>query len=263
MNIGILGAKGFIGSHVSSRCKQLNLNVVDYGRDFKLKNHDVIIHFAQPNKIAASQNFDVLVKEHHKIINEAKNHCQKLVYISSAAVFGNQYKYPVSEDEKANPMDGYGKFKFSCESYIKNNLQNYLIVRPSNVYGAGMNSETVIGDYLSQYQQGKKTINLKKAYPIRDFIFIEDFVDGLLKLVLKNFEGVYNISSGTPTSIKDLADILDSFFGLNTNFELKTSAQVDYLVLDSTKLIKDTGWEKPKEFSDKFCYYLEHYVKQK
>ncbi len=263
MNIGILGAKGFIGSNVSLKCKHLGINVTEYGRDFKLKNHDVIIHFAQPNKLSSIENNKDLSLEHHRLINELKNHCQKLVYISSAAVLGNKYDYPVDEKETPNPIDNYGKFKYSCETHIQNNLSTYLIIRPSNVYGLGMDSTTVIGDYLAQFKEGKTNIHLKKAYPIRDFIFIEDFVDGLLKLVVKNLEGIYNISSGAPTSIKDLADVLDKFFGLNTTFELNNSNEVDYLVLEPAKLIKDTAWEKPKEFSDKFCYYLENYVKQK
>ena len=262
MNIGILGSSGFVGTHCALHLEQQGLKVQRYGRGDLIGKHDVILHLAQPSRLESSVILNDIINEHCAKIKSLTNKCQLLVYISSAAIYGNQYQIPVNESILANPIDNYGKFKLASEKCVLENFpgNKSLIIRPSNIFGKGMHRQTIVGDYLEQIKAGKMSIKLRKAYPVRDFIHITDFIYGLLALLNHNQCGIYNISSGIPTSIKDLTKIMDQHFGSKAEFDELTSMQSDYLVLDPSKLESTTKWKKPKEFSDKFCYYLQHEI---
>ncbi len=61
----------------------------------------------------------------------------KFVYASSVAVYGDQKKFPITEDFKLNPKEPYGTSKMMAEDYIKKSGMDYTILRPTAVYGNG------------------------------------------------------------------------------------------------------------------------------
>jgi nucleoside-diphosphate-sugar epimerase len=258
MNIGILGAKGFIASHLIEFFKEKHIGVHSYARNENVKVHDLIVHLAQPNRL--THVLSDLEAEHLSLLKVLKSKCAHIIYVSSAAVYGYANKAAVTEKTTPTPSDDYGKFKYYCEQQVQCLFSSFAIVRPSNVYGGGMSPQSIIGEYLDQKEKGRPVIQFKKAYPTRDFIFIDDLVSGIYQITKNQCQGIYNVSSGQGTSIQRLVSVMDQYFSRHSTFDVTTSDQIDYLVLDPSKLISDTSWVKPREFIDTFSRFLESYA---
>ncbi|MCS7108460.1 MAG: SDR family NAD(P)-dependent oxidoreductase [Sulfolobales archaeon] len=142
----------------------------------------------------------------------------RIIYVSSAAVYGNPVKLPINEDHPTNPRSPYGLSKLFGEGVVKlfSQLNNFehIILRLFNVYGPRQKLthysgvivkfvHNVMNDLpLTIYGDGEQT---------RDFIHVIDVCRAVeLSLTTKHFNEIYNVGSGVPTSIKELANMVQS-----------------------------------------------------
>jgi len=137
-----------------------------------------------------------------------------LVYISSAAVYGNPLKLPINEDHPTNPVSIYGLTKLMGEHVVKlygNFGLKYVIVRPFNIYGSGQSEEYagVITRFISRACRGEPLIIYGDGLQTRDFIHIYDF-SRLVELIIERgpYGEVFNAGSGRPMRIIDLAELI-------------------------------------------------------
>lgn len=215
MKIIITGASGFIGNSIYLKLQSLSYDVVRVSRqkkdDFFYSNNylslpdgDVLIHLGESsNRGLVNLAGKKAYLDNQKVIrhiNEKKY--SKVIYGSSAAIYGDKSTNPRKEKEKIIPTDNYSKIKLFSEEML--NHSNNIILRLSNVYGIGMSKENVISDILSQINQSGPIL-LKNLIPIRDFIYIDDVVDAILIAIKSNQKGIFNIGSGTSISIGALA----------------------------------------------------------
>lgn len=215
MKIIITGASGFIGNSVYLKLKSLSYNVVRVSRQKKdsffysnnylsLPDGDILIHLGESsNRALVNLRGEKAYLDNQKVIkhiNEKKY--TKVIYASSAAVYGDKSANPRKEKEKIIPTDNYSKIKLFSEETL--NHSNNIILRLANVYGKGMSKENVISDILSQINQSGPII-LKNLIPTRDFIYIDDVVDAFLIAIKSKQRGIFNVGSGTSTSIGALA----------------------------------------------------------
>lgn len=143
---------------------------------------------------------------------------KKIVFASSASVYGDQEKLPFTEDMMPNPMSPYAAHKTMGEYYCKLFYQLYgletVCLRFFNVYGPRQNPEsnyanliprsimrTLKGDPIIIYGDGKQT---------RDFIYVGDVVDATIKAGMttnkKCFGNLMNIATGKETSVLEIAE---------------------------------------------------------
>lgn len=181
------------------------------------------------------------------------NKVDHFVFPSTGLVYGDQHQTPVTEDTALSPLNYYAETKMEAEEVIKKFAQNSsmgrTVLRLSNVYGSGMSRQSVIGELIDQVIKGKQ-ISLKDYTPVRDFIFIDDVVDGMLTAASVENTGsrCFNLSTGIGTSIGELvlmASRLSSVPCNQPSSKRKSSAHESYLVLDHRLFEKTTGW-KPK-----------------
>jgi UDP-glucose 4-epimerase len=143
----------------------------------------------------------------------------RLIYTSSAAVYGQPKDLPITENTAPAPISPYGASKLSAEHYIRmySNLYSFraVIARLFSVYGPGQRKQVVF-DLVSKALQSDGVIELLgDGTEIRDFIYVEDADSALLYLgSLPSTDGkVFNVCSGQGTSIRTLAEIIIKVMG--------------------------------------------------
>lgn len=249
----ITGASGFIGSNLT---KDLNNNnnfsIVPISRfpknkailkvtNFKdLPKGNVIIHLAE------NPNRNEINKENIKHFESNCNHLvkagfEKIIYISSALVYGVKGKYPYKECSKTFSFDLYSKMKLRNEQIILNS--GGIVLRLANVIGFGMSRNNVFSDIIKQ-RNTNGPIFVKNGNAICDFIDVKDLIDVIEKLIRFNLNGVFNIGSGKPTSIFSLAKTITNFMN-NKDRPVNTqdrNQEYSFSVLNIDKIKTKANW---------------------
>lgn len=138
----------------------------------------------------------------------------KVIYTSSQAVYGPSCQLPITEQTPTNPIDIYGCNKLAAEEYmsIYNNVHDVFTnsLRLTNVYGPRAQLDNpkygVVNKFLRLALENRELTVYKPGDVTRDFIFVGDVVDALLKSGRCGTPGErYVIGSGKSISIADLA----------------------------------------------------------
>ncbi|MEM2093581.1 MAG: GDP-mannose 4,6-dehydratase [Candidatus Bathyarchaeia archaeon] len=137
----------------------------------------------------------------------------KLIYISSAAVYGNPAHLPISESHPANPISPYGLSKLMGEETVNFHARQglkHVTLRLFNVYGLGQSSAYagVITRFIERIRANKPPIIYGDGQQTRDFIHVNDVAEAIKLSVEKRLENeTLNIATGTPVTIRMLAEL--------------------------------------------------------
>ena len=178
---------------------------------------------------------------------------RKIIYFSSGGtVYGIPETVPITEDHPTNPISSYGVTKLAIEKYTALYANRfgieYRLVRPSNVYGPRQrlsHGQGVIG-ILANRALNREVLEVwGEGTHQRDYLFIGDLVDAILKLLV--YRGpfrIFNISSGTGHSVLDLIAVLSKEIDPLPRVEHRPGRGFDVPVniLDSSRLRQETGW---------------------
>ena len=142
-----------------------------------------------------------------------KNKVEKIIYLSSAAVYGEPRYLPINEKHKTEPISPYGISKLAAEKYLSL-LENSIILRIANVYG--LNCEKgepgVIPIFISQIKENKPLTIFGDGTQTRDFVNVKDVVRVCISaLKYDGKERVFNIGSGKETTINQIVEIFKKF----------------------------------------------------
>ena len=248
MNFLVTGGAGFIGSRV---VKQLledkhEVTIIDNLHSGKLENisnfqnkidfynndvrdyekiksiaskSDGIFHFAALTDVLESftkhdEYNAVNVKGTQNILDIAKRFDLKVVFASSAAVYGNAKKIPIKENTERNPLNPYGQTKLNaeylCEKYSKMGTK-ITVLRFFNVYGKGQNPTYagVISKFLENISNNKPAIIYGDGTQTRDFVFVDDIAQAnLLAMKSCSYGKIMNIGTGIKISIEELSEMM-------------------------------------------------------
>ncbi len=178
---------------------------------------DVIYHFAAISDTTTKEKEIVLktnATSFHDIIDVALCHNAKLIYASSAAVYGS-LKAPQKVGEEA-PLNTYGDSKLKMDILAAKqykNIDSIIGLRFFNVYGEreffkGKTASTIL-QFGLQFLQGevpKLFIGSENIY--RDFIYIKDVLDCCILAGESNISGIYNVGTGISRSFKEVFDLV-------------------------------------------------------
>src|SRR4051794_11150044 len=148
-----------------------------------------------------------------------------IVLASSAAVYGDGRYHPMDEEHPLEPKSPYGVSKLAAEGYVSLYARLHgvrgLSVRPFSVYGPRQR-KLVIYDLLTRLHGGERPLRLLGSPDVsRDFVFAKDAAQALLALA-RSAEAVgepYNVASGRPTSLQELATMLVELSGMDADIE--------------------------------------------
>lgn len=257
MHFLITGGAGFIGSHLTEQLLAAGhrVTVVDNlttGHCKNLPSHPALtllnedISLCQPDDFtdpiqglvhlaataSVSHSWDRPLEVHHNNLSTTMAVIQlchalkipRLVFASSAAVYGNPIQLPLDETQPPNPISPYGLHKLFGEQYVSLFTKHYgfsaVLLRLFNVFGErqvlSSSYSGVISAFISAMQQGLPITLYGDGTQTRDFIYVKDVaiaMEQALIIPLANRTCITcNIGTGKPTSLLQLLEILKPYF---------------------------------------------------
>jgi UDP-glucose 4-epimerase len=306
MKILITGGVGYIGSIVAQQLKQAGHQIVIYdhlqrnnptrvrGMDLVVgdtTNLELLIKTLQEKNIEAVMHFAAYIEAGESMQNPGKYFynnvhgsfqllqamieakVNKLVFSSTAAVYGNPESIPIKETDKKQPVNPYGESKLMVEKMLAwygqiHNLRS-IAIRYFNAAGATLdgslgeahNPEThLIPNIIKSVLQKKEFTLFGDDYDtpdgtcIRDYIHVLDLakahIVALEALVQGHKSDVYNAGTGQGFSNRQVVDMVEKVSGQKVNIKInpRRPGDANQLIADSAKLQKEFGWS-PK-YSD-------------
>lgn len=200
------------------------LDAVRLNRLVKKERFDAIIHLAALVSVDESirqpqLNFQLNVEGTHTIAEAARRGgVKRLVFASSAAVYGNTKKFPVDEATAPHPISPYGSAKLASEylllSYASAYGMTVRIQRYFNVFGRRQDPSSpysgVVSIFLERLRQRKPITIYGDGKQTRDFVDVADVARANVLAATKPgvASGVANICTGRATSLLDLLGYL-------------------------------------------------------
>lgn len=250
----VTGAAGFIGRPLVRRLKSIGCEVVAAEKenvadldartvkvdlrergalDPFLDPDTVIFHLAARADLGASVGDPRTDFEHNlgalfEVLESARRSRCRLVFPSTGSIFDPDNPKPLSERSYVRPSSPYGAAKLAGEAYCAAYFRSYgldtRIARLFSVYGIGMR-RFVIRDLVAKMTHNPREIRIQgDGKQIRDYLYIEDTVEGLILIATKGQPGEdYNLASGQPIRILDLAQEVANLMGC-PNIRILTSS---------------------------------------
>jgi UDP-glucose 4-epimerase len=183
----------------------------------------------------------------------------KIIYASSAAVYGEPDYLPVDEDHPIKAMSPYGISKHTPEHYIKmyNELYNlkYTIFRYANVYGPRQDPKGeggVVSIFVDKMVAEERPVIFGDGQQTRDFVHVYDIVKANL-LALDNGDNILlNISTQSRDSVNDLVDYLNQIlpYDLKAIYQEARKGDILHSSLANEKAKELLGWTPDYDFKD-------------
>lgn len=270
---------------------------------FNEYHFDIVINLAAQAGVRYSiENPDVYIQSNligfYNILEACKKHpVEHLIYASSSSVYGGNEKVPFSEDDKVdNPVSLYAATKKSDEllAHCYSKLYNIPTtgLRFFTVYGPAGRPDMAYFSFTNKLVKDEKIKIFNHGDCKRDFTYIDDIVDGIVKVMLKAPEKrngkdglplppykIYNIGNNHPENLMDFVHILGdelkkhnvvpNNFDIDSHLELVEMQPGDVPVTfaDTSKLEKDFNFKPTtslKEGLSKFAeWYYNFYIVEK
>jgi UDP-glucose 4-epimerase len=251
---------------VNSNAAFVNGSILDkklLSNIFSKYRFDIVIHLAAKTVVPES----VLKPKIYMRVNVdgtsnilacmRKYGCGKIIFSSSAAVYGEPKSIPIKESALKKPCNPYGASKLQAEHLIINNHLKYCILRFFNVAGAshslkyGMMKDKptlLVAAVNKMLISGKHPIVFGNKYKtkdgtcVRDYIHVEDLSLACklcIKYLQKHSTGIFNLGSNTGNSVLEVVKLACEINGVALQYDIKPNRPGDpSILLASSKLAK-------------------------
>lgn len=298
----VVGGAGFIGSHMVWLLAEKGVNVITLDnltsghRDavlhgefifgdladknlltqiFANNKFDAVMHFASYIQVGESNQEPDKYYENNVVntlnllnaMNEAN--VKRLIFSSTAAIFGDPLKTPINESHPRNPISTYGHTKLIIEEVLAAYDKAYDFRSVSLRYfnAAGAHPEGILSErhhpethliplVLAAARQADRAISIfGNDYPtvdgtcIRDYIHVMDLAEAhwlaLLYLLDGGLTNAFNIGNGKGYSVEEIIEKAEVVTGvkINRTIENRRSGDPAVLISDSTKIESELGWK--------------------
>ena len=266
----VTGGAGYIGSHTNKMLNQEGYDTVvldnlskgyenfvkwgefvngdigskDIREIFETHDIDAVMHFAAFSSVAESvEHPQMYFKNNYKntlnllqVMREFG--VDKFILSSTAAVYGNPEKIPITEDQKLKPINPYGHSKFIVEKSLSREAEkgdfNFVSLRYFNAAGCDFDCE--VGEYHDP------DYNTPDGTCIRDYIHVNDLARAHILayeyLANGGKSDFFNLGNGKGYSVKEIIDTCKKVTGTDFKVEIadRREGDPDVLVADSSKV---------------------------
>jgi UDP-glucose 4-epimerase len=239
------------------------------------KKPDVVLHCAGGGSVGFSmehpkEDFAMTVESTENVLEFMRLHCSeaRLIYPSSAAVYGQKEDAPIKETDSLEPVSSYGIHKKMteelCEYYSKNFGIKISIVRFFSAYGPALKKQLLWDACNKIYHFKEEIIFSGTGKETRDFIHINDVVELLLFLSgSENKFEIMNGASGRRLTISEVLNTLAREYGGKTRIifnDISRKGDPKFFWADITK-IKSMGWKPEVAFESGVAEYVNNFKK--
>jgi len=244
MRVVVTGGAGFIGSHLAAHLAEGGFRVVavdsleratavkrleEVGvplvvgdvRHVDLPPADVVVHAAAYINVEESweRPYDYMwnnAAATARVANQCAETGARLIYISSAAVYGEPQRLPIDENHPTKPLSPYGLSKLAGEQVAQMLAPGAAVLRLFNVYGPGQTGPYagVISKFIERAKRGFPPVIYGDGTQSRDFIHVADVARFVEVVLDRGAAGVFNVGTGRAVSIRELAAIVMRLAGL-------------------------------------------------
>ncbi len=256
MKVLVTGGAGFIGSHSVAVLKEeghhvavvdnmlkgkeenlqpevqyypVNILGEELDRIFRREEPEAVLHLAAQVDVASSRidpRYDAMnnIMGTIAVLEKCRAYqIRKIIFSSSAAVYGTPLSLPLDEEQKPEPLSFYGLSKLTAERYIEKYCQEagmeYTILRYSNVYGPSQKlkgESGVISIFYNLMRKGLIPVIYGDGRQTRDFIYVKDVAQANMASMRSIDNGIINIGTGTSISVLELYNMISKMMGNNS-----------------------------------------------
>jgi UDP-glucose 4-epimerase len=230
-----------------------------------LPKSDLIYHLAAQVVVPYSMenplvDFETNAKGTVCVLEKARKDDAKIVFASSAAIYGNPTQLPTKEEYGFHPFSCYGLSKVVGEEYCQIYREQYgldiVITRFANVYG--LRCHGVIHDFLEKLAKNPDKLEIiGTGQQSRDLVHVSDVVDLLVKVgSMESANGqTFNVGLGKTTKIIDLAKMMLTILGLQNRTVVTTTGvswqgDIHTIWFDNNKAKKELKWNPKVTLED-------------
>ena len=267
----VTGSEGLIGTVLVSALRELNISVIEVSRKLgditekslwkELPKSDVVIHLAGATYVPESwlkpsEFVDINVGGTINALEYCARHNARMIF-AGAYIYGIPEELPIKETHQKDPNNPYALSKYlaeqACKFYSDHMNIKVTILRFFNIYGAGQDKSFLIPSIIAQIKRDNNII-LKDLGPKRDYVYVNDAVNAIVKSVLlKKAFSIINIGSGVSYSVRQVVDIIQK--NMNTNLSIvenrvKRKNEIDNVIADISYAKKVLDWEPKYTFAD-------------
>jgi UDP-glucose 4-epimerase len=227
---------------------------------------DAVVHLAAQTDVTTSVREPIIDAQENILgmINvlelSVKYNVKKLVFSSSGgAIYGEAENLPADENSPVLPMSPYGTAKYSCEEYIRLYSRlydlNYSILRFSNVYGPRQKPADeggVVAIFAMNLLKDIRCRIFGSGEQTRDFVFVQDVVDGIINAINCKENCTVNISTGKETSVNHLYNLMTQATSVSTTCKYEPARKGEVLrnVLSNEKAKSEIGFNPSVAIED-------------
>jgi UDP-glucose 4-epimerase len=287
----VTGGAGFIGSHVADAllARGDDVHIVDDLSGGRRENApetaafheldiraealadlaaevepEVVFHLAAQADVGTSVEqpaFDaeVNVVGTIRVLEAARSVGARVVFTSTGGAIYGECERPAREEDERRPLSPYGTSKLAGEEYLAtwNRLHGtrHVACRLANVYGPRQLPALeggVVAIFLDRLREGRETEIFGDGNQTRDFVYVGDVVNALLAAASTPGAGVFNVGSGTETSILELHRLCTDTAGVEQSPRLSPERPGDlrHSVLDALRAERELGWRAETTLED-------------
>jgi UDP-glucose 4-epimerase len=294
INVKILltGGAGFIASHIcdrliseghevavidnlsTGRLEFLNPRAYFYQLDlcdpaialvFQIEKPELVIHHAAQVSVNNSWENPVLdaavnvVGSLNLYENCRQYKVKKIIYASSAAIYGEPLYLGIDEEHPVKPLSFYGLSKYLAEIYLKYYAGlfglKFTILRYANVYGPRQRSDGeggVIAIFLSSLLKGEAPVIFGQGEQSRDFIYVADIVEANIQALTRAENEVLNLGTGIELNINQLYAGIEALLcsQLQPVYVPERPGDIMHSYFDQRKAAKLLDWEASYPLQD-------------
>lgn len=266
------GSYGWLDELGADRLDELDLQLGDI-RDARsvrraVTNVDVVFHLAAlvaiPYSYQAPESFvDTNVTGTLNVLEAVRDAGHvRMVSTSTSEVYGTPEQLPIRETHRLCGQSPYAASKIAadqlCESYARSFDLDVMTLRPFNTYGPRQSARAVIPTILGQLLAGQRRVRLGSLIPRRDLTFVQDTVDGFVRIATSDLPpgSLVQLGTGRSVSIGELFELcrkiteVDAEAVTDAERVRPEASEVQVLLSDPQQAKEKLGWEPAWSLED-------------
>lgn len=259
----VTGSDGFIGKRLVLLLRSSKYVVHTFDKqegdisscDFHFEKLDHIIHLASMVGVPLSWKdptsfYRINVLGTANVLELCRRMNCSLTCISSY-VYGTPEYLPVDELHPVKPASPYNHSKLLaeeiCRYYASAFGLSVVVFRPANIFGPGQHPDFLIPSIVRQlFDPAVEKITVSDLRPKRDFLYIDDLIDALIRTLGQKGFNLYNIGYGKSFSVEEISSIIMKEACLNKEIFVAGNTRKNEIFdirINSSKLMAESGWK--------------------